>query len=93
MDQEFIVYAKTKASFEAAVTSGDVDTSQIGIIGETGELWENGEYHPLVESISLARDLTGREEATAEEFIFRASGGNKSIRDESAVIRRIKGNT
>lgn len=93
MDKEFIVYAETKASFEAAVTSGDVDTSQIGIIGETGELWENGEYHPLVESISLARDLTGREEATAEEFIFRASGGNKSIRDESAVIRRIKGNT
>lgn len=42
---------------------------------------------------NFAKDLTGVPEATAEEFTFRPSAGNKSIRDASAVIRRIKGNT
>ena len=45
------------------------------------------------EAIEFAKDLTGVLEATPEEFVFRASAGTKSIRDESAVIRRIKGNT
>lgn len=44
-------------------------------------------------TISFAKDLTGVIEATPEEFTFRPSAGDKSIRDESAVIRRIKGNT
>ncbi len=47
-----------------------------------------------IESGNLtARDLVGRAEPTIEEFSFRASAGNKSIKDESAVIRRILGNT
>ncbi len=41
----------------------------------------------------FAKDLTGRIEATPEEFTFRPSAGDKSIRDESAVIRSIKGNS
>lgn len=45
------------------------------------------------EAIDFAKDLTGVLEATPEEFTFRPSAGDKSIRDESAVIRRIKGNT
>lgn len=93
MAKEFIVYAQTKASFEAQVASGDVDSTQIGIIAETGELWTAGNYHPLVERTAFAKDLTGVIEATPEEFTFRPSAGDKSIRDESAVIRRIKGNT
>ena len=46
-----------------------------------------------ISAIDFANDLTGVQEATAEEFTFRPSAGLKSIRDESAVIRRIKGNT
>lgn len=42
---------------------------------------------------NFANDLTGVIEATPEEFTYRPSAGNKSIRDASAVIRRIKGNT
>lgn len=45
------------------------------------------------DAVALAKDLTGVLEATPEEFTFRTSAGTKSIRDESAVIRRIKGNT
>lgn len=41
----------------------------------------------------FSNDLTGRIEATPEEFTFRPSAGDKSIRDESALIKRIKGNT
>lgn len=41
----------------------------------------------------FAKDLTGVIEATPEEFTYRPSAGNRSIRDASAVIRRIKGNT
>jgi hypothetical protein len=44
-------------------------------------------------AVGFAKDLTGVLEATQEEFTFRPSAGDKSIRDESAVIRRIKGNT
>lgn len=100
--KEFIVYSATRASFEAQVASGEVDNTQIGIIAESGEFWENGNYHPLVmlsdylkktDAVALAKDLTGSIEATPEEFTFRTSAGTKSIRDESAVIRRIKGNT
>ena len=46
-----------------------------------------------VEIANFANDLTGVIEATPEEFTYRPSAGNKSIRDESAVIKRIKGNT
>lgn len=93
MAKEFIVYSKTKAEFEALVSSGEVDTSQMGIITETGEMWWNGEYRPIAETVPFANDLTGRIEATPEEFTFRPSAGDKSIRDESALIKRIKGNT
>ena len=46
-----------------------------------------------VTAVNFANDLTGVVEATPEEFSFRPSAGDRSIRDESAVIRRIKGNT
>lgn len=45
------------------------------------------------ESVDFATDLTGVVEATHEEFTYRPSAGRKSIRDKSAVIRRIKGNS
>ena len=45
------------------------------------------------EAVDFATDLTGVVEATAEEFVYRPSAGEKSIRDKSAVIRRIKGNS
>lgn len=45
------------------------------------------------EAIDFATDLTGVVEATPEMFTYRPSAGDKSVRDESAVIRRIKGNT
>lgn len=46
-----------------------------------------------VEEVKFANDLTGVAEATPEMFTYRPSAGDKSVRDESAVIRRIKGNT
>lgn len=46
-----------------------------------------------VDEVKFANDLTGVIEATPEMFTFRPSAGEKSVRDESAVIRRIKGNT
>lgn len=44
-------------------------------------------------TVGFANDLTGVIEATPEEFTYRPSAGDTSIRDASAVIRRIKGNT
>lgn len=46
-----------------------------------------------VDEAKFANDLTGVVEATPEMFTYRPSAGDKSVRDESAVIRRIKGNT
>ena len=54
---------------------------------------QNAAAPPVTDTVPFANDLTGVLEATAEEFTFRPSAGDKSIRDESAVIRKIKGNT
>lgn len=51
------------------------------------------DYISKGEAVDFATDLTGVIEATPEEFVYRPSAGDKSIRDKSAVIRRIKGNT
>lgn len=51
------------------------------------------DYISKGEAVDFATDLTGVVEATAEEFVYRPSAGEKSIRDKSAVIRRIKGNS
>jgi chromosome segregation ATPase len=51
------------------------------------------DYISKGEAVDFATDLTGVVEATAEEFVYRPSAGKKSIRDKSAVIRRIKGNS
>lgn len=40
-----------------------------------------------------ATDLSGRVEATPEVFTYRPSAGEKSIKDDNAFIRRIKGNS
>lgn len=53
MAKEFIVYSASKASFEAQLASGDVDSTQIGIIAETGEIWANGAYYPIIKSDML----------------------------------------
>lgn len=83
---ELFVYCATKADFERELSSGNVSASQIGIIAETAEFWSNGAYYPLVHLKNVV-------EVSPAEFTFRPSAGAKSIRDESAVIRRIKGNT
>lgn len=69
--KEFIVYCRTKASFEAKVASGEVDYTQVGIIAETGEMWWEGEYSRLVDKVPFAESLTGNinfSQVTKETF-------------------------
>lgn len=98
--REFIIYSTTKNAFQELLDSGGVSESQIGIISETSEFWAKGNYYPLVDlddymkkgdPIDLAVDLSGHVEASEERFRFRAAAGSKSIRDESALISKIKG--
>ena len=82
--------AKTTANSVSAQMSGVLtqvqnNTTQIGIIAK--------DYLRKDQAADFATDLTGVVEATAEEFVYRPSAGEKSIRDKSAVIRRIKGNS
>ena len=44
-------------------------------------------------SADFATDLSGRVEATPEVFTYRPSAGDKSIKDDNAFIRRVKGNS
>lgn len=44
---EFIIYATNKSSFENLVASGNIKNSQIGLIGDTGEIWINGTFYPF----------------------------------------------
>ena len=93
---ELVIYADTREDFESAKN----EHTRIGIISKTAEFWANDNYYPLVDledymkkgdPIDLAIDLSGHVETTEERFRFRASAGNKSIRDESALISKIKG--
>ena len=45
------------------------------------------------EVVNFAKDLTGHSEATEEIFTYRPTAGTTSVRDESTVIKRIKGNS
>lgn len=197
------MYAEAKTTFDSMVQSGAVTSSQIGLIGDTGEVWIDGEYYPFApqgsgstgnwglsfnvqatpgdatkytiqqdngaqldilvpeiatsvnsylsfvptfktiqlgdndsedvvsrlvidarvrtiaeasgkddglatandvkttlsnyltkeDSVGMANDLTGVLQPTSEEFAYRPTANNKSVRDESAVIRTIKGNS
>ena len=50
-------------------------------------------YHPKM-SVGFADNLVGRGEATAEEFTYRASAGlGRSITDDTARVKKIKGNS
>lgn len=57
----------------------------------TPEKMMEGEYLNITSGFS--NELTGRIEVTPEEFTFRPSAGEKSIRDENATIKSIKGNS
>ena len=93
---ELVIYSDTRENFESAKN----EHTRIGIISKTAEFWANDNYYPLVDledymkkgdPIDLAIDLSGHVETSEEKFTFRTSAGNKSIRDESALIRTIKG--
>lgn len=67
-----------------------------GYIARDGEkllesLDSKGDYPDM--SVGTASDLSGHLEATSAQFVFRASAGEKSIRNSSAQIKRIKGNS
>lgn len=73
-------------------TNNQVIKCKDGVMADWGYVkWAEIQDKPDV--INFAKDLTGVLEATPEEFTYRPSAGNKSIRDEGAVIRLIKGNT
>lgn len=55
------------------------------------EVVRKGDYSPD-NSVGFADDLVGRGESVPAEFSFRASGG-KSIKDGTAWIKRLKGNS
>lgn len=51
------------------------------------------DYYPKM-SVGFADNLIGRGEATAEEFTYRASAGmGRSITDDTARVKKIKGNS
>ena len=67
--------------------SGDVMTGTLTAPKFIGELEGNAT------SADVAKELSGHIEATEESFNFRASAGNKSIKDENARIEKVNGNS
>lgn len=93
----------TKATTaDYATTAGQATTAESAKTAMNADRATTAEHATTAESTThadtatkadFATDLTGRNEATAEEFTLRPSAGNKSIRDDSATIKRIKGNS
>lgn len=65
------------------IGSGDIDTG--------GDFDPDGTYPNM--SVGTATDLSGRIEASPAVFTYRPSAGDKSIKDDNAFIRRVKGNS
>ena len=60
---------------------------------QVGNKTSNALTVPYAQRADFATDLSGRVEATPEVFTCRPSAGDKSIKDDNAYIRRIKGNS
>lgn len=78
-------FTKNKGTVTGVMVNGESKLPNSNGVVDLGEI--------KVDEVKFANDLTGVVEATPEMFTFRPSAGDKSVRDESAVIRRIKGNT
>lgn len=87
--EQLVIAPKTMA-LSSATTENDGLATAMDVKNTLAEYVKKGENAGIAD---FAQDLTGVPEATSEEFTFRPSAGDKSIRDESAVVRRIKGNT
>lgn len=83
--------ATTTENISKAPILEATDNEQITV--QVGDKTSDPLTVPYATRSDFATDLTGRNEATIEEFTFRPSAGNKSIRDDSATIKRIKGNS
>jgi hypothetical protein len=78
-------FSKNKGTVTGVMVNGESKLPNSAGVVDLGEI--------EVDEVKFANDLTGVVEATPEMFTYRPSAGDKSVRDESAVIRRIKGNT
>lgn len=78
-------FTKNKGTVTGVMVNGEAKSPNSNGVVDLGDI--------EVDEVKFANDLTGVVEATPEMFTFRPSAGDKSVRDESAVIRRIKGNT
>lgn len=84
-----------KTNEEISKTNEAVQANAADIAKANEELTKKAgteDYYPKM-SVGFADNLVGREVATPEQFTYRASAGEKSIGDEGARIKRIKGNT
>lgn len=76
--------------FEAPVLAATEDEK---ITVKVGNKTSNALTVPYAQRADFATDLSGRVEATPEVFTYRPSAGDKSIKDDNAFIRRVKGNS
>lgn len=91
--------AKSAASASTAAlainlqNAPELTTSNEQIVVKVGDKTSNALTVPYAQRADFATDLSGRVEATPEVFTYRPSAGDKSIKDDNAFIRRIKGNS
>ena len=100
------VHFNTRAAFDAHLTERGANPSAAEgndlyyytvYIKDTEEIYTHGKFYGdnaiYAQRADFATDLSGRVEATPEVFTFRPSAGEKSIKDDNAFIRRVKGNS
>lgn len=89
--------ANTAATAATAVNISDAPvltaTEDEQITVKVGNKTSNALTVPYAQRADFATDLSGRVEATPEVFTYRPSAGDKSIKDDNAFIRRVKGNS
>lgn len=71
----------------------ELTTENEQIVVKAGGKSSNALTVPYAQRADFATDLSGRVEATPEVFTYRPSAGDKSIKDDNAFIRRVKGNS
>lgn len=81
----------TKAA--SATTAEYATTAGVAESAEHATTAESATHAGAATKADFATDLSGRVEATPEVFTYRPSAGEKSIKDDNAFIRRVKGNS
>lgn len=86
-------YATTAGVAESTEHATTASVATRATVADKATTADSATHADTATKADFATDLSGRVESTPEVFTYRPSAGDKSIKDDNAFIRRVKGNS